>query len=168
MTLPLSTRSSVKENASQAVTLLNQAVPFDDVYAVAVPAMQMAARKVTLTSAQILALNSTPISLVPAPGAGRTVIVHGITARLTYNSAAYATNTTLEFRYTDGSGAKVTADLSALLTATANKNQFVAGVVTALTPVTNAAIVVCVPSGNPATGNSPVEITVHYSEVESL
>lgn len=168
MTLPASTRSSVTESAALAQTFLDRSKSFDDAYAVAIPPMQMCARKVSVTSAQLLASYTTPIALVPAPGAGRTIIVHGITARLTYGSAAYATNTTLEFRYTDGSGAKVSADLAALLNATANKNQFVAGVTTALTPVTNAAVVVCTATGNPVTGNSPIEFTVHYSELESL
>lgn len=118
--------------------------------------------EVTLTSAQILALNTTPITLVPAPGAGKVIDVMGIVAKLTYNSAAYATNTTMEFRYTNGSGAKVATDMASLLTATANKTNICHALSTEIVAVENAPIVVDVATGNPATGNSPVKIQVQY------
>ncbi len=58
-------------------------------------------KKTTLTTAQVLALFTTPISLVAAPGAGYAILVHRVTGAVDYNSAAYATNTTQEVRYTD-------------------------------------------------------------------
>lgn len=59
-------------------------------------------KKITLTAAQVKALNTTPIALVAAPGAGYFVDVFAVTASIpTYVSAAYATNTTMEVRYTN-------------------------------------------------------------------
>lgn len=74
-----------------------------------------------------------------------------ISVAVDYGSAAYATNTTLEFRYTDGSGAKVTADVAAILDATADKVNTVKGVVTELVNVANAAVVATVATGDPVT-----------------
>lgn len=49
--------------------------------------------KVTLTSAQILSSNTTPIQLIAAPGAGKMIMVLSFAGNLTYNTATYATNT---------------------------------------------------------------------------
>lgn len=83
-----------------------------------------------------------------------------------YNSAAYATNVTLEFRYTNGAGTKVSADMGALIDATADKYVSVGGIEAALVLTANAAVVVTAASGNPATGNSPVSFTVDYSIID--
>jgi hypothetical protein len=91
--------------------------------------------------------------------------VHKVVGIVDYNSAAYATNVTLELRYTDGSGTKVTADIGALIDATADKAVTVSGVEAALVLTGNAAVVVRAASGNPATGDSPVAFEVTYSIV---
>lgn len=78
-------------------------------------------KKVTISSAEILALNSTPKELIAAPWAGYIVDVRSITAFLDYNGAAYATYTTLDFRYTNWSGAKVVPSIANLLDQTANR-----------------------------------------------
>lgn len=123
-------------------------------------------KRTELTTAQVLALNTTPITLVAAPGAGYGIVVHRITGSVDYNSAAYATNVTLEFRYTDGSGTKVTADQGALIDATADKIVTTAGIEAATVVTANAAVVVRTATGNPATGNSPVAFDVDYTIVE--
>ena len=117
---------------------------------------------VTLTSAEVLAMNTTPITLVAAPWAGKYINVLSIVGTVDYNSAAYATNVTLEFRYTNGSGTKVTADIGALLDATADKAVGVKGIEAATVLTANAPIVVRTATGNPATGNSPVKFHVVY------
>ncbi len=124
--------------------------------------------KVTLTSAQVLALNTTPVTLVAAPWAGLFIDVVSVSWKVDYNSAAYATNTTLEVRYTNGSGSKVTADLAALITATADKTVTVKGVTTELVNIANAPVIVRAATGNPATGNSPVTIEVTYRVLKAL
>ena len=122
---------------------------------------------VTVTSAEVLALNTTIKELVPAQGAGTAIMVDRIVGFVDYNSVAYATNVTMEFRYTDASGAKVTADMATLLNATVDKFVTVAGVVTALVPVANSPIIVGVAAGDPVTGNSPITIFVYYTVVDS-
>lgn len=122
-----------------------------------------------LTAAQVKALFTTPIPLVSAPGAGYVTLVDRITFGATFVSVAYAGANNLEFRYTGAAGAKVTADIAAAVLNFAAGTQYntVAGVVTALVPVANAAIVVCVPTADPTAGNSPITIGVEY-HIEKL
>ena len=128
----------------------------------------------TLTSAQIKSLFTVPITLVPAPvfantaGSGTNVKntfnqVVGIAARLTYTGTAYTGANALEFRYTNGSGAKVTADISTtFLNSASSTYAYVSGVTTELVPVANSPIVVFVPVGSPGTGSSNITFVVYY------
>lgn len=119
---------------------------------------------VTVATGAVLTLNSTPVELVAAPGAGKVILIEEITCKLVFNSAAYTGSNPLEIRYTNGSGAKVSADLSsAFLNSSSGTNYAtVKSVVTQLTPVANAAVVVSVPSANPGAGNSPLVFKVKY------
>ena len=53
----------------------------------------------TLTSAQILALNSTPITVITAPRANEVIEIISAFAQLNYGTVAYATNTGLDLSY---------------------------------------------------------------------
>ncbi len=118
--------------------------------------------RVRLTSAQILALFTTPITVVPA-FLRSIIIVERITAKNNFNTTAYTGANNLEFRYTDASGAKVTADMAAaFINSAATAYDHVAGVVTELTPVLNAPIVVRVPTANPATGDGTIDLYIRF------
>lgn len=135
--------------------------------------LYFAVRKVVLTSADILDLNATPVTLVPAFGrvaaarvTNSVIIVEGITARLYFGGTAYTGAQNLEFRYTNGAGIKVTADLaSTFINSGADAYGHVAGIVTAFAPVANAPIVVRVPTASPATGNGTIVFSVKYRVV---
>lgn len=122
----------------------------------------------TVTTAQVLALNGTPITLVAAPGAGFVTLVKAVYASITYNSVAYACNAAgLPVRYTDGSGT-ITATLTqGFCQSSASALQYVPAATTALTPVANAAIVLHAGSANPTTGNSAIKVRVFYTTVPS-
>lgn len=123
----------------------------------------------SLTATQVKALFTTPITLVAAPGAGKVTLVDRITFASTFGSAAYTGANALEFRYTNASGAKVTADIAAatLNFASGTRYATVAGVTAELQAVVNAALVVCVPTANPGAGDSAVKFNVQYT-VETL
>lgn len=120
--------------------------------------------QVSLSSAQILALNATPVTLVAAPGAGKVIAVDRITLKMVTTATAYANGGALEFRYTDGSGAKVTADIAVgVVTAGAGTSYTsVAGVTTSLTNVSNAAIVIDNATAPFITGTGTAVITIQY------
>lgn len=130
----------------------------------------VALKTTTLTAAQIILLHTTPITLVPVfgnntsnVGVNYVYIVEGITARIMYGGTAYTGANNLEFRYTDGTGAKVTADLdSTFINSTVNTFAHAPAVTAAFTPVYNSPIVVSVPTANPATGKSRISFTVKY------
>lgn len=67
-----------------------------------------------LTAAQMDTLNATPVTLVAAPGSGLVNIVQGIFLQVnaTGFTAFELGSGVLEFRYTDGSGAKVITDVT--------------------------------------------------------
>lgn len=125
---------------------------------------------ISLTSAQILALHTTPIVLVPTPtllltagGKASVIIIEGITAKNAFNSIAYTGGNNLEFRYTDGSGTKVTADMaSTFINSASTAYDHVAGIVTEFTPTKNASVVVAVPTANPGAGNGGLTFVVKY------
>ncbi len=129
-------------------------------------------RQVTLSSVQIKALHTTPITLVPALGNGATaanpnsvIIVEGITAKIYAGGTAFTGANNLEFRYTDASGIKVTADMaSTFINTTANTQAYdhVAGIITEFTPVFNSPIVVSVPTASPGAGNGTITFSVKY------
>jgi hypothetical protein len=119
---------------------------------------------VTIPTASVLLLNGTPYTLISAPGSGKIILIEEISCKLVFNSVAYTGSNALEFRYTNGSGAKVTADLAAAFLNSASGTNYatVKSVVTAVTPVANSPIVAFVPSANPGAGNSDLVFTIKY------
>lgn len=122
-------------------------------------------RRVALSSAQILALNATPITLVGAPGANRIIVVDQIIFKMVRTATAYANGGALEFRYTNASGAKVSADIAAAVVTTGGAGteyNTVAGVTTTLTPVVNSPIVITNATAAFITGTGTASVEVVY------
>ena len=66
---------------------------------------------VTLSSAQIKSLSTTPVQLVPAPGDGNTIVVYSLVSSLNFGTAPYtdAGGAVLYLRYDVGPAAAGTA-----------------------------------------------------------
>lgn len=111
----------------------------------------------TLSSAEILALFATPITLVPAQGANKAIVPTSITLKFKYNSVAYATNTNLEFKI----GGTVIGGYSSFLAGTASKYALITGFANSVSAF-NSALQINVATGNPTAGNSTVTIVVQY------
>ncbi len=120
--------------------------------------------QISLAAADIIAMRATPIALVPAPGAGKIVVVEHITLKMVRTATQFANGGAVEYRYTDGSGAKVTADMSASLVTGAAGTAYAgcAGVVTELTPVANAAVVITNATAAFDTGTGTGQVTVRF------
>lgn len=64
--------------------------PVGDVYH-----LQWHYKKIEISSAEILTLNTSPVELAPAPGLGKVLKAENIVIKYDYVTAAYATNTKL-------------------------------------------------------------------------
>lgn len=126
---------------------------------------------ITVSSAELLALNAAPKALIAAPGAGKAIVPVDASLFLDFNSVAYdgvASNEDLAFRYTNGSGAQLgTVETDGFLTASADahREHIFSGTIT---PAANAAVVLHLLSGEIATGNSPLKVRVRYRVVDLL
>lgn len=123
--------------------------------------------QVAVSSADILALNATPKTLIPAQGSGKVIIVESILLKMVTTATAYANGGALEFRYTNASGAKVTADIAAAVVTAGAGTSFtsVAGVTTSLTDVANAAIVADNATAAFITGTGTAVVTIRFRVV---
>ena len=113
---------------------------------------------VSVSSAEILALNGTPKQLVAAPGAGKILVPIAVTYKFTYGSAAYTTNLNLRLRM----GFTLTQNAGILgLSGNAYAMQPLAGGVVS-SDVSNTAITLDVATGDPAAGNGTMIVYVSY------
>jgi hypothetical protein len=121
--------------------------------------------KVNVTSAEILALNTTPKTLVAAPGAGLGLLCSSVTYRYTYLTSAYTTNLTLnviastkdvddyQVRMTDALDGSVSTLVITPADSPSNK----------VCVVDNDSLVLKASGGNPAAGAGSLSLWVTYS-----
>lgn len=121
--------------------------------------------KISLSSAQILALNSTPIQIIAAPGANNVILIDEIFIVYTFVTAAYATNINLLV----GWNSVTTPFLStnATINQTVTKHQVWLGQNLSVTEdLSNKAVEVRVATGNPTGGDSTMKIIVTYKIID--
>ena len=114
--------------------------------------------QLTLTAAQVLALNSTPITIV-AGISGKEIQVVSASAHLKYNTSTYATNTVMVLKASSAGTsyqsrfdiASTTDKLGGFLLLESNANI-----------VTGNALVATVDGGNPTAGDSDIVVDVLY------
>lgn len=125
---------------------------------------------VSLTAANLIAMNGAPVTLIPAPGAGKVVIVEDILFKMTRTATAFTNGGALEFRYTNGSGAKVSADIASSVVTTGGAGlelNRVGHVVTSLTPVANAPIVITNATAAFATGTGTAQVIIKFRVLDA-
>lgn len=119
----------------------------------------------TIPTASVLTLNATPIEIIAAPGSGKMIRVISAEYKLTYNSIAYATNTTLQLK-TSGASVVQVESTSSALAATVTQSAALFGTGTPSVGQTqlleNAGVNVMVATGNPTAGNSDIKVFVFY------
>lgn len=136
-----------------------------------------ASRTTFITSAQLLALNATPISVLPAPGVGLAYFVRRWAARKPAGTAyaGIAAGEDLTLKYTDGSGAQAAGAIETTgfldqVTAQLRSAGMIgaaAGTPSDITPVDNAAVVAQLLSGEITTGNTGVYLRVWYDLLDT-
>jgi hypothetical protein len=128
---------------------------------------------VTLSSAEVLALATTPITLVAAPGAGNYIEFLGASLILDYESAGYTeSGDNLGIKYTDASGVQVsnTIECTGFIDQTADTitNAIpVLDTIVAATGAVNQPLVLDNLGSNFAAGDSPLIVKVAYRVIAS-
>jgi hypothetical protein len=112
-----------------------------------------------VASAAVLTGFATPIILKAAAGAGTILSLKAAQIKLTFNSAAYATNTDLAIRYTGATSpiARCTGILAVTGTTVATFEMLQGDI------LENTALELYVPTGNPTAGDSAIRI---YPEID--
>ena len=132
-------------------------------------------RRITITSAELLALFATPITVLPAPGANLANILIGALiqkpAGVAY--AGIAAGEDLSFKYTNAAGLELAGcETIGFLDSTANQIRYAnayraASGVSQIAVVANAAIVLHLLVAEIITGDSNLEIELHYRVVKT-
>lgn len=121
--------------------------------------------KKTIATADVLQLNSTPIEILAAPGAGKAIELISWAISITFVSAAYVTNTDLQLKTDTADDAQGLSE--GVLASTVSRKlkgdfTIVAPVSTNTQIVENKALQVTVKTGNPASGDSDIIIYATY------
>ncbi|WP_028136166.1 hypothetical protein [Bradyrhizobium japonicum] len=127
---------------------------------------------VTISSAELLALNATPKTIVAAPGAGLALVLVGAVAYKAAGTAydGIASGEDLAIKYTDSSGTTLaTIETTGFLDQTTAQTRAVeayraASGVNSFTP-SNTPLVMHLLSGEIATGDSDLKLRVYYRTI---
>ena len=124
--------------------------------------------KTSITSAQILDIFTTPIDIIPAPGAGKMIIPSFITLIIRFNSSTY-TDTGGAWKVVLGtSGLTITTIVSYLGSSTFDKETIQSLFYSAATTFgtfINQPLRLTTTGNNPLGGNSGIDVYVTYAEV---
>tara|TARA_R110002049_G_scaffold231127_1_gene403364 strand:- start:7155 stop:10325 length:3171 start_codon:yes stop_codon:yes gene_type:complete len=118
--------------------------------------------KVSLSSAQIKALNTTPIEVIPAQGAGTVISVLNFTAKYTFVTPAYTTASPIIY-LVDNGGSQIIASTGTMLTS--EVDVISTGMSTnAINGFENSAVNVS-SAADPTLGNGTVDLYVTYEVI---
>lgn len=112
--------------------------------------------EISLSSAQILNINSTPQTLVAAPGVGYIIRPIDFISKYTYGTTTYATNVFLRAYYNTSTNYYQIADISKLT------DYMIINRSSDIVPLENKSIKITEPSGNPTTGDGTIIIGIWY------
>lgn len=118
-------------------------------------------KKITITvpSVNVLAANTTPFELIPAPGVGKYINVVNLTLSIDFATLAYATNTEVDIQSNGVSYRKSTAAFLASSADAVDDTFKAAAVVVQI----NQALNFVVSTGDPITGDSAVKVHLIYT-----
>lgn len=148
-----------KSAGGTATTIANNAV----LSAMVEEALVRRTATVTLTQAQVQALNTTPVSLISAPGSGKYIVLDSAVCLNTFDTAAFEAGTnTLDISYTNAAGADAATFTNAFLES--GSTAIAVAVPVAVTPVENAALVASCnsdPTGGGASSTLKFQLVYH-------
>ena len=117
----------------------------------------------SIASADVLTLNSTPLTIVAAQGAGTTIEPITAKMKIVFGTTPYATNTTLQIQHAGAAlGIVQNSSLNSTISNITNFDAQVAPTSLNTQMLENAALEVQVNTGNPTAGDSDITIHVYY------
>lgn len=129
--------------------------------------------KKTLTAAQINNMFTTPVEIVPAPGANKVIFPVRAVAYLEYNSATYNVNINESFAINIGSTAWASVTGLGFLDVGADTVVFISGAgggfgggISSFSPEINEGLYAAIQSSNVDSGDSPIHVEVKYEVVD--
>lgn len=124
--------------------------------------------ELAISSAQILALNSAPLQLLAAAGAGTAFLPLWVLWQYVFVTTAYATNGIVALKYASA-GELFVSSVSSMLFAGANR-QFAGIILNSVPAADNIAgnddLEVFVPLGNPTLGDGTLNVLMLYHQVD--
>ncbi len=131
-------------------------------------AVEICYERVVVSSAEILALFTTPKTLVAAPGPGRLLNLLGAMIYLDATATAYAgvdAADDLTIRYTNAAGAAASNTLEAtgFIDQTTDQIRTIKPIATDITPVANAPLVLHLSNSNITTGTGVLYVDILYA-----
>lgn len=124
--------------------------------------------RVALSAAEIIAMNATPKILIPAPGAGKAIVVDNVLFKMNRTATAFTGGGALSIQYTSG-GADVAATIAASVVTTGGAGteyNNVRGQEATLTPTQNTSIEITNATAAFATGTGTAEVIIDYHLAE--
>jgi hypothetical protein len=125
-------------------------------------------RDVTVLPADVLALDTTPVQLVPAPAAGMLIVVESVESLLDFGSTAYASAAALAARYAGAGSDIVEVAGSDFLTGSSDQRRLRVAYADAPGLLAADAAVELHASGAISLGDSPIKLRVKYRTVAPL
>lgn len=172
--MPVAARRQGDQNMTlDGVAVTSSAADLNTLLGLAGTGAMLKTALVTVTSAELLALNATPKQLVAAPGAGRALIFEGAMVSKPAGTAysGIATGEDLSIKYTDASGLAVGgAETTGFLDQATAQSRYIrptgaASGVSDIVAVANAALVLHLLVGEITTGDSALTLRVFYRDV---
>jgi|DEB0MinimDraft_10_1074344.scaffolds.fasta_scaffold70637_2 hypothetical protein len=117
--------------------------------------------ELTIASADVLTLNSTPLTIVSAVS-GYAIEVVSASRKLDFNTTAYATNTDLQLITSGATSVQAQARINSSVSNTLCMDKSTPALATSTQILANADLLVQVGTGNPTAGDSDITIYVHY------
>lgn len=118
---------------------------------------------ISVSSAELLAINTTPKTLIAAPGAGKRIIVHNVSSTLTFVTAAYTGDTQLELIYNGSSASFALININSAVDRFANHGGVFYNTTT--DDFTNNSVELTTSTSDPLTGSGTITYVLEYSIV---
>ena len=128
----------------------------------------VASATVSINSAEVLNINSSPKEIIAAPGASKFIKVIAIVGYLDFNTAAYATNFQLDFRY-NNTGTSITSTAWNIAQSEDKLFRFAlqpTATGEAVAVLVNQPITLSCSTGNPTTGDGTLKVYISYEIVD--